>query len=401
MLEAWLKWHKLMIYLKPEKINGIKQMPSEKTSPPARQKYLQLYELLKNDILAGVYKNEQQIPTEIELAGRHKLSRPTVAKALDMLRKEGLIERTSGIGSFVQLNPRNKTLNLALLIPGLGETEIFESICGYMSQLAHTRKFNLIWSGSMQEDAASRKEHIESLARHYIEQKVDGVFFTPLELTQEKDSVNQYIVRLFDEANIPVVLMDRDIVSFPARSSYDLVGVDNFRLAYIMTCHLLSQNCQSLKFLAKPHSAPTVQLRIAGFRQALIDAGKSCSPADIVIAADYDAQFISQLLEQMTSPGIVCANDTTASRLMHALSDNNYRIPEDVKVTGVDDIKYANYLRVPLTTYKQPCKEIARIAIELMLTRIADTKQPARTVVTDGQLIIRKSTSPYAGGAGL
>lgn len=251
----------------------------------------------------------------------------------------------------------------------------------------------------MQEDAASRKEHIESLARHYIEQKVDGVFFTPLELTQEKDSVNQHIVQLLDTADIPVVLMDRDIVSFPARSNYDLVGVDNFRLAYIMTSHLLSRNCQSLRFLAKPHSAPTVQLRIAGFRQALIDAGKTSSPTDIVIAADYDAQFIEKLLAGMTSPGIVCANDTTASRLMLALSDNNYRIPEDVKVTGVDDIKYANYLRVPLTTYKQPCKEIARIAIELMLTRIADTKQPARTIVTDGELIIRRSTTPYAARA--
>ena len=101
----------------------------------------------------------------------------------------------------------------------------------------------------MQEDAEMRRQHTKQLAIRYIKQKdINGVFFTPLELTSEKDMINSNIVQLFDEAGIPVVLMDRDIVSFPSRSKYDLVGVDNFRVAFILTRHLLEQGCKKIMF---------------------------------------------------------------------------------------------------------------------------------------------------------
>ncbi len=359
---------------------------------PNKQKFLRLYETLKHSIESGVYKDGQKLPTEIELADQHHLSRPTVAKALDMLRKEGMIERISGIGTFVRLRSNTELNNFGLLIPGLGETEIFESICGHMSHLAQLKKFNLIWNGSMQEDASMRREHIEQLANHYIEQHIDGVFFTPLELTSEKDPVNQNIVRLFDQAGIPVILMDRDIVSFPLRSRYDLVGVDNFRLGYILTKHLLDQGCRKIKFIARPYSAPTVQLRIFGFQQALQEAQVHSFPEDIFIEDVESPDFTERLLANTERPGILCANDTTASRLMYGLTNQGYKIPEDVKVAGVDDIKYANYLRVPLTTYKQPCKDIAKAAVDMMLSRIVEPNQKSRTVYLDGELIIRKST---------
>jgi GntR family transcriptional regulator, arabinose operon transcriptional repressor len=63
-----------------------------------------------------------------------------------------------------------------------------------------------------------------------LKKDINGVFFTPLELTYEKDTVNSNIVQLFDEAGILVVMMDRDIIYFPSRSKYDLVGVENFRI---------------------------------------------------------------------------------------------------------------------------------------------------------------------------
>lgn len=368
-----------------------KMMPSDQKYA-SRQKFLQIHEILRKSIEDGLFKNDQQLPTEVELAAQYKLSRPTIAKALEMLRKDGLIERISGIGTFVRYQSGTGLNNFGLLIPGLGETEIFESICGHMSNLARARNFNLIWSGSMQEDAAARKEHIEQLACRYIEQRINGVFFTPLELTSQKDPVNQNIVELFDKARIPVVLMDRDIVSFPARSRYDLVGTDNFRLAFILTQHLLEQGCRNIKFVARPYSAPTVQMRIFGYEQALREAGIDILQSNILIEDNYTPDFCSRLLDDSGKTGVLCANDTTASRLMHSLTDQGYKIPGQVMVAGVDDIKYATYLRVPLTTYKQPCKDIAKIAIDLMMTRIREPNQKARTVYLDGELITRKST---------
>lgn len=360
----------------------------------SKQKYFKLYLSFKKEIESGDYKNSEKLPTEIELAEQYNVSRPTVAKALDLLRRSGHIERVSGVGTFVRYQPNTNVKNFALLIPGLGETEIFESICGHMSHLAQLKNFNLIWSGSMQEDAEMRRQHIKQLAVRYIEQQdIDGVFFTPLELTCEKDSVNQTIVELFDKAGIPVVLMDRDIVSFPLRSQYDIVGVDNFRLAFILTRHLLEQGCKTVKFVARPYSAPTVQLRIYGYQQALKEAGIESSPKNIHIEDIESPDFIERLLSDVDRPGILCANDTTASKLMHLVEEYGCKIPDDIKVAGVDDIKYANYLRVPLTTYKQPCKSIAEEAIDLMLSRIQEPKQKARTVFLDGELIVRKSTA--------
>jgi GntR family transcriptional regulator of arabinose operon len=248
----------------------------------------------------------------------------------------------------------------------------------------------------MQEDAEMRRQHIKQLAVRYIEQHIDGVFLTPLELTSEKDQVNLNIVQLFDKAGIPVVLMDRDIVSFPSRSKYDMVGVDNFRLAFILTQHLLEQGCKKVLFVARPYSAPTVQMRIFGYQQALREAKIQSTPQDIHIENIESPDFIERLLLDIDQPGILCANDTTASRLMPLVEECGRKIPDDVKVAGVDDIKYANYLRVPLTTYKQPCKDIAEEAIDLMLSRIREPNQKARTVFLDGELIIRKSTTSAA-----
>ncbi|ARN56624.1 substrate-binding domain-containing protein [Sedimentisphaera salicampi] len=359
----------------------------------SRQKFYRVYKSLKEKIENNSFGKTNKLPTEVELAEIYDVSRPTVAKALDLLRSSGYIERVSGTGTFVRYNAKKDTKNFALLIPGLGETEIFESICGHMSHLAEVENFNLIWTGSMQEDARMRREHIKSLAQRYItQQHIDGVFFCPLELISEKDLVNQEIADLFENANIPIVLMDRDISAFPERSSYDLVSVDNFRLAFVLAKHMLNQGCRTLRFLARPYSAPSVKMRIYGFRQALLEEGISAGDENIIIENISSEGFAERLLGGTEKPGILCANDTTASELMHVLERGGWKIPQDVKVAGVDDVRYAKFLRVPLTTYRQPVKEIAKEAVELMLSRVQKPNQSARKVVLSGELVVREST---------
>ncbi len=277
-------------------------------------KYRQIYTSVHEDITNGRYHFGQQLPTDMELAEQFSASRPTVAKALGALQKQGLVERRIGSGTYVRYGRKDRQLlNLALLIPGLGETEIFESICGHMAHLAEEKQFNLVWSGSMADDAEARRRHIEQLAARYVQQKVDGVFFAPLELTSEKDTVNEHIVSLFENASIPVILMDRDIAAFPNRSPYDLVGVDNFRIGYLMTQHLISQGCRHITFVARPFSAPTVDMRICGYKEAV---NRMTSTTDFDNAIDVhignvdDTAGIEALLKRTRRLGIVCANDT-------------------------------------------------------------------------------------------
>ncbi|HOI35863.1 MAG: substrate-binding domain-containing protein [Sedimentisphaerales bacterium] len=364
-------------------------------NPSGQLKYLHIQETLYQGILRGDYRNGQRLPTETELAKQHSCSRPTVSRALTQLQREGFIERRAGSGTYVRYVDRpEKTLSFALLIPGLGETEIFEPICGHMAHKAEEDGFRLIWSGSMSEGAEERKRQIEHLARRYAKEKVDGIFFAPLERTSEKDTVNKRIMGLFAEAHIPVVLMDRDIVSFPLRSNYDLVGVDNVRIGYIVTEHLINHGCTSLKFVSRPYAAPTVKLRIIGYVQAIREANLKIGvngSNTVSIGEVEDQDFVRSLVHKKKLIGIVCENDTTAARLMHHLSEMGYDIPGQVRVVGIDDLKYSEYLRVPLTTYRQPLKEIAATAVGLMLSRVADFGAPARTVYLDGELIVRRS----------
>jgi GntR family transcriptional regulator of arabinose operon len=108
--------------------------------------------------------------------------------------------------------------------------------------------------------------------------KVSGVFFAPLELTPQRDTINRTIARVFDKAGIPIVLLDRDLVSYPARSRYDLVGIDNRRAGYTITAHLLRCGCRRVMFVGRPGSAPTVDARIAGYCEALEQASGDLEP---------------------------------------------------------------------------------------------------------------------------
>jgi GntR family transcriptional regulator of arabinose operon len=58
---------------------------------------------------------------------------------------------------------------------------------------------------------------------------------------------------------------------------------------------------------------------------------------------------------------------------------------------GIDDVRYAALLPVPLTTIHQPCREIGEAALRVMLQRLAHPKMPAQEVLLDCELVVRES----------
>ena len=76
----------------------------------------------------------------------------------------------------------------------------------------------LLWGRS---PGASQDVEMQAreLCEQWIAKKVSGVFFAPLELTSDRDRINERIAELFIASNIPVVLLDRDVVPYPERSS--------------------------------------------------------------------------------------------------------------------------------------------------------------------------------------
>jgi GntR family transcriptional regulator, arabinose operon transcriptional repressor len=76
---------------------------------------------------------------------------------------------------------------------------------------------------------------------------------------------------------------------------------------------------------------------------------------------------------------------------MHMFLSRRIRIPEDIRLVGIDDAPYASLLPVPLTTVHQPTREIGEAALRAMLDRIHMPHLPPREVLLDGELVVRKS----------
>jgi GntR family transcriptional regulator of arabinose operon len=357
-------------------------------------KYRQVYEDLHSAIRTGSFQPGERLPSEAELGERYNTSRITVAKALKELQLQGLLSRRAGSGTHVLAPAISSGHVFGLLIPDLGRTEIFEPICHGMMQSPLSKPHSLLWGHSMGEASQQEKE-AEHLCHRYVAQKVSGVFFAPLEYTPEKDAVNKRIVSALDRAGIQVVLLDRCYAPYSMRSKYDLVGIDNRRAGFLITQHLLLHGVKRVAFIAKPLSASTVLARIAGYREALFAYGIPLQQ-NLVCRGDPDnPDFIRRVLKDCRPDAIVCANDFTAARAMAGLMNQGVRVPEEMRIVGIDDVKYSSLLPVPLTTQHQNCAEIGAMAMVTMLQRVEKPDLPTRDILLQTHTVVRRSCGTH------
>jgi GntR family transcriptional regulator, arabinose operon transcriptional repressor len=364
------------------------------TAPSGIPKYRQVYEDLHSAIRTGSFQPGERLPSEAELGERYNTSRITVAKALKELQLQGLVSRRAGSGTHVLAPAFSSGHVFGLLIPDLGRTEIFEPICHGMMQSPLSKPHSLLWGHSMGEASQQEKE-AEQLCHKYVAQKVSGVFFAPLEYTPEKDAVNKRIVSALDRAGIQVVLLDRCYAPYSMRSKYDLVGIDNRRAGFLITQHLLLHGVKRVAFIAKPLSASTVLARISGYREALFAYGITMQQ-NLVCRGDPDnPDFIRRVLKDCRPDAIVCANDFTAARVMAGLMNHGISVPEEIRIVGIDDVKYSSLLPVPLTTQHQNCADIGAMAMITMLQRVEKPELPTRDILLQTHTVVRKSCGAH------
>lgn len=357
-------------------------------------KHRRIFEHLLASIQTGQLKPGDRLPSEAELGRLFEASRITVAKAVLDLQRMGLVTRRPGAGTHVQKQQQAAGRTFGLLIPELGLTEIFEPICHGMMRSSIGRPDALLWGNATTSVHETAKE-AEHLVQSFIVQKTAGVFFAPLELTGEKDTVNRRIVRLLERAQIPLVLLDRCYMPYPERSAHDLVGVDNRRAGYLAAAHLLGLGVQRLAFLGEQNAANTVDARITGFYEALRIFNVQPEQDPVWRGSPQDEPFIRRMLDVRRPEGIVCANDLTAARLMQMLLGFGLRIPEDVRIVGMDDVKYASLLPVSLTTIHQDCAGIGAVAMATMLERVEHPELPVRDVLVPTRLVVRRSCGAH------
>lgn len=370
------------------------------SNEPGVSKHRKISTRLEIEIAAGKYTAGTRLPSELQLVKQFGVSRPTVARALRDLEIKGLIERRAGSGTYVrsgQTQQTTATRVLGLLVPGLSTTEIFHIICGEIASLARVHDYGLLWGGStsplLDEDASLK--HAEEICSQFIERKISGVFFAPAELQPKQEEANFRLAESLREAGITVVLIDRDITPFPRRSDFDLVGIDNLAAGYMIAEHLIKLGCRKILFVSRPLSAATVNARIAGVREALVQNGLEQDSNWVRQGDPRDVKFVRSLVSGKLADAIICANDDTAAVLARTLESRGIKLPHDVRVAGFDDVKYAMLVSVPLTTIHQPCRDIAHVAFQTMLRRLAEPTLPVQSISLTPSLVVRESCGAY------
>ena len=359
-------------------------------------RYRQIYDDLHADLRSGRFKAGDRLPSEAELGKRYNVSRITIAKAVNELQLQGLVSRRAGSGTHVLPLSQASGHIFGLLIPDLGRTEIFEPICHGMMQSPLSRSHSLLWGHSMGE-GAEQEQQAEQLAQQFIGQHVSGVFFAPLEFTPDKDQVNWRIAQALEKAHIPIVLLDRCYAKAFQRTPHDLVGINNHRAAYQLTEHLIRNGSKRIAFFARRRSASTVMERIQGYRDALHAHG--LRSADLLRRGDpHDSDFVDELMTTGNPDAIVCANDLTAAYLMSTLTSLGVPVPDRVRIVGIDDVKYASLLPVPLTTQHQNCADIGSVAFATMLQRLQSPNLPVRDVLLQTHTVVRRSCGAHLNG---
>jgi DNA-binding LacI/PurR family transcriptional regulator len=362
-------------------------------------KHREISRFLSAEIIAGKYTNGVRMPSEAQLVKQFSVSRPTVGRALRQLETDGLIERRAGSGTYARTSATQQASNrsFGLLVPGLASTEIFQIICGEIASLARVQDYGLLWGGSTtpREDSDASLEHAEALCKQFIERKLTGVFFAPAELEPKQAESNRRLAESLREAGVPVVLIDRDLVDFPGRSDFDLVSMDNMTSGYMVANHLIKLGCKRLFFVARPFSAATVDARIAGVREALARHRIDPESGWVRQGDPSDLKFVRSLIAGRQADGFVCANDFTAATLLQSLKSLGAHVPQDFRVVGFDDVKYATLVSPTLTTIHQPCRDIAVIAFRTMLDRLAAPSLPPRSIYLSPTLVVRESCGAY------
>lgn len=191
---------------------------------------------------------------------------------------------------------------------------------------------------------------------------------------------------------LPIVL----VAARGGEPHVDSVRCDNAAGMHALTGHLIDDHgLRNVEFVAGPDDSPDSHSRFEGFRRALGERGLPVPEAPrwrghFTRAGGADAG--RALLEAGRLPdAVVCANDQMALGVLGVLNEAGIRVPDDVAITGFDDISAARWAHPALTTVRQPMLALGRAAMALLQQRITSPEGDSRLLTLPVQLVLRAS----------
>lgn len=354
----------------------------------AKTKFRTVVETLEDEILAGRYKPPASFPSVARIVRRFGVAHLTAVKVLDELKKMGLVHSRQGAGTFVAPTAGR---SVGLIVPAWQGSDFFPALCGEVACVCQRKGRPLLFADASRISNTEMAKRLKAIAESFIDQRVSGVMFHPVDFCERAQKANREVVEVFRAAGVPVVLLDCDIVSPPDESGLDVVGIDNVTAGWRLGEHMLSRGAKRILYVSVfSNVSPNAQSRLAGLRDAV--NSKSGVTLSEYGMTPYTGGRLCDCLRKTKADAIVCSNDNVAALVVKELAALGLRVPQDILVSGVNDLTIAMMVNPALTTIHQPCAEIARVAFEMLERRSAEPDAPVMRVFIPAPLVVREST---------
>ena len=200
-----------------------------------------------------------------------------------------------------------------------------------------------------------------------------------------------------EDQRTPLILIDRDFPQLRA----NFVGTDDLMVGKLATGHLLQLGKRKIAHIAGPELSPGND-RLDGYESVLQSKHMTVTPEYIIRTskveelgetAGYEA--MRKLLKLKPRPDAVfCYNDLTAIGAMHATLAAGLSIPGDIAFVGCGNVRYSDYLRIPLSSIDQSTALLGKHAGELALDLIQKRSSAPKKIRVEPSLIVRASSLP-------
>lgn len=361
-------------------------------------KYKEIMDYIKEQIQNNVYEENSKLPTEESLALQFNTSRPTVVKAMDRLRDQGIVYRVQGSGTFVNKSYTAATSNssniISVVLPfaqyrdttRLDELNIIKGIEKQLSQHGFFTMIHYCKDEGMDfiETMKSVKKSLSAGIIAYV--------------AKDLMSCNEIYELFMDE--YPIVLIDQPIIGI----NLPCVRADNIRGSGLATKHLIDCGYDVIYFLSDVNLNynESIRERYIGYCQIVQNYKDAVSFNHILFSTQSEAEeneqvhaIAKQLVEKHKGKriGLFCTSDFFASKVYNAFVSLGCNIPQDIGIVGFDGLDIVLQGNKRLTTVAQDYYNIGRLASNIMLKWIGSKELPASTIKSDVKLIIGDTAS--------
>lgn len=272
---------------------------------------------------------------------------------------------------------------LGIIVSNL-ENPFFIDLFCLLEEQAHEQGFEVLLANTNYEP-----KHLARAVRSMMGRRVAGLIIAVSE--DLPPEVHEAL-----RANIPMVCVGSKADD---RKELRRVRLDTYTGMRKLVEHLHALGHRSLVYVGHQLSLSTTEERREAFDKTAQQLGVKHTYLPVLGRDGPEAgrDAVRELVHcGIDASAILCLNDNTAIGVLRELRNRNLRVPEDVSVTGFDDVSVGEFSCPSLTTVHIPRREIARMMFRMLTT--LDSPPPMQYLI-DAEVIIRESTGPYTGNS--